>query len=144
MGSTGSVTASYSRRNRVSGVRSQEYPGLGPDIRDQVLNRLRRREYTTQAAHSSLSAAGNGCGSRSETSASVASFVASSGRSDSAPKRQRQFPCPWLGTFTRASLPSPSTSCIGTTQRLATELEAERIIAQLTPSSHRPRYAATC
>src|SRR6266403_2516600 len=98
----------------------------------------------TQAAHSSLPVAGSGCGSRSEISASVASFFASSGRSDSAPKRQRQFPPPWLGTFIRASLPSPSASCIGTTQRLATELEAARIIAQLTPSSHRPRYAATC
>src|SRR6266446_6335578 len=98
----------------------------------------------TQAAHSSLAVAGNGCGSRSEISASVASFAANSGRSKSAPKRQRQFPSGWLGTFIRASLPSPSGSCIGTRQRLATELEAARIIAQLTPSSHRPRYAATC
>src|SRR6202795_1082672 len=112
------------------------------DRRRQVL--LRRREDTTQAAQSSLAVAGNGCGSRSETSASEASFAASSGRSDSAPKRQRQFPPPWLGTFIRASLPRPSASCIGTMHMLATELEAARIIAQLTPSSHRPRYAATC
>jgi len=37
-----------------------------------------------------------------------------------------------------------SASCSGTTQRLATELEAARIMAQLTPSSQRPKYTATC
>src|SRR5258708_28627893 len=102
------------------------------------------KQQTTQAAHSSLPVAGSGCGSRSETSASVASFWANSGRSASPPKRQRQLPSGWLGTFIRASLPSPSASCIGTTHKLATELEAARIIAQLMPSSQWPRYACTC
>src|SRR5208283_2868233 len=118
-----------------------------PETR-RLINLLRQREYTTQATHSSpsfaLVVAGNGCGRRSDTAASVASLSANSGRSNSAAKRQRQFPSWRLGTFMRASLPSPSTSCNGTIERLATEFEAARIIAQWTPSSHGPRYASAC
>src|SRR5208283_6244889 len=137
----GSVTESYSRENQ--GLRSQ-VQGLRKTWDQALVQFASPARIHYSGAHSSLAAVADGFGSRSEISASAASFFASSGRNESAPKRQRQFPISRLGTFMRASLPNPSASCIGTTQRLATELEAARIIAQLMPSSHRPRYASTC
>src|SRR6266545_5757426 len=80
-------------------------------------------------------------GSRSVTSASTASFCANSEVKAPGWYRHDQLPRLELGVFIRASEPRPSTSCNGTTQKLAVELCARRTIDQWMPSQPLPSSA---
>jgi len=123
-GNDGSVTDSglqQETRCQVSGVRCQETI-LRPDIEEVSLcNFSSQREYTTQATHSSLSfelaTAGNGwegVGDFGEGGQFCHVWAEQFGGETPAP-----VPVWAAGVFMRASLPRPSASCSGTTQRLA-------------------------
>src|SRR5262249_17949124 len=81
-------------------------------------------------------------GLRSQTEERDASFSAKPSVSAPGAIRQRQLPSGSDGVFMRASLPRPSTSCMGTIASLATEENAARIKAQCIPSSAWPKKEA--